>query len=1022
MVLCLILAMAPAAMAEGDDVTSVDGLKVAIEGASDGDTVTLAAGNYVLDETLVINKRINLVGAGVGQTVIEGAIQYLFSSDQGGETLNVSGITFSTNSNGLIALHFRSDKPNEGYNLNINVSNCAFDGWTYGIAVNSHANKYTLNVSDSVFNTWCGINFNKDTSTSGQMADNTLNIGTDVEFNGYAVEQFNNAVTDNTDDYFATAEDYNNGKPVNGTVVRVTNENELRNAVNNATAGTVISIASDITLTSGLNVSGKSFSVAGNGYTISFARNGSFDGVFGNSTNAATNGTDIEVSNLTIENTSGSAEGWASVIGVYNESTSASVTYTGCTFVNLGAGAYLNPAISGEGLSLSITNCTYIGTPYEYGGDAGSVSPEVMTAGNEFSNVIYVTSGDTTSVYADLQDAVAAADNGSTITLAPGTYEGNITFGGKSLTITAQHPAYSNGNYAADEDLSKFTGTFNTYGEDSGSFYPDQTIVIDGLALSGDGLKIGNNNYNSVGNLEVRHCTMELGSNLSNSSESNYAGLNYFVKVNGEPSDGNYASVIVEDNSIHGTAHDSISPVQLWDVDNAVVKNNVISMTGASSGYQAISISKMASDSTVEVTGNDITGIDGGIYITTWLLGGNTTDQAESFTGEITVSDNEVSGAGATMHPIFIGYESATGVPYGILGTDCDIVASGNTSDGTPVSPVIGMPENATAEPTIVEVTLVNGDSVVSVTSGTSPLTVNLPTLTDTGYTFVGWRSNIDGRIYNNTYSATADVTLTAVWRVVEPDTPDVKPVGPTYDIDVVDADNGSVSANLSNASEGSTIRLTVEPDEGYELGSLTVTGPDGRVEVTRVNASTYRFTMPDGDVTVRATFVSEGLPFTDVSTSAWYYDAVSYVYANGLMDGVSSTQFNPDGTMTRAMVWAILARIDGQTVTGDGWIETAREWAMSSGVSDGENANGAVTREQLVTMLWRYAGEPEGTAPLSAWSDAASVSDWAAEAMSWAIDNGVITGMSADTLAPQGSATRAQCAAILMRCADLLA
>ena len=139
-------------------------------------------------------------------------------------------------------------------------------------------------------------------------------------------------------------------------------------------------------------------------------------------------------------------------------------------------------------------------------------------------------------------------------------------------------------------------------------------------------------------------------------------------------------------------------------------------------------------------------------------------------------------------------------------------------------------------------------------------------------------------------------------------------------------------------------------------------------------------------------------------------------------MDGVSSTQFNPDGTMTRAMVWAILARIDGQTVTGDGWIETAREWAVAEGVSDGENANGAVTREQLVTMLWRYAGEPEGTAPLSAWSDAGSVSDWAAEAMSWAIDNGVITGMSADTLAPQGSATRAQCAAILMRCADLLA
>ena len=292
---------------------------------------------------------------------------------------------------------------------------------------------------------------------------------------------------------------------------------------------------------------------------------------------------------------------------------------------------------------------------------------------------------------------------------------------------------------------------------------------------------------------------------------------------------------------------------------------------------------------------------------------------------------------------------------------------------------------------------------------------IKLPTPDSrSGYTFGGWRSG--GTVYEagETVKVTGDMTFTAIWNVVN--------IPDTYDIDIADTANGTVSVSLSNASAGSVITVTVEPDEGYELGSLTVTGPDGRVEVTRVNASTYRFTMPDGDVTVRATFVSEGLPFTDVSTSAWYYDAVSYVYANGLMDGVSSTQFNPDGTMTRAMVWAILARIDGQTVTGDGWIETAREWAMSSGVSDGENANGAVTREQLVTMLWRYAGEPEGTAPLSAWSDAASVSDWAAEAMSWAIDNSVITGMSADTLAPQGSATRAQCAAILMRCADLLA
>ena len=159
--------------------------------------------------------------------------------------------------------------------------------------------------------------------------------------------------------------------------------------------------------------------------------------------------------------------------------------------------------------------------------------------------------------------------------------------------------------------------------------------------------------------------------------------------------------------------------------------------------------------------------------------------------------------------------------------------------------------------------------------------------------------------------------------------------------------------------------------------------------------------------------------PFTDVAANSWYYDAVVYVYNNGLMDGVSNTLFNPDGEMTRAMVWAILARIDGETITGSNWVSEAQSWAVASGVSDGTDANGAVTREQLVTMLWRFAGEPETDATLSAWSDAASVSDWAEAAMAWAVDEGVITGVGASTIDPMGGATRAQCATILMRSID---
>ena len=181
---------------------------------------------------------------------------------------------------------------------------------------------------------------------------------------------------------------------------------------------------------------------------------------------------------------------------------------------------------------------------------------------------------------------------------------------------------------------------------------------------------------------------------------------------------------------------------------------------------------------------------------------------------------------------------------------------------------------------------------------------------------------------------------------------------------------------------------------------------------------------MPDHDVTVRVYFTdgTSALPFTDVSANQWFYEAVSYVYTNGMMEGDSATTFNPDGQMTRAMFWAVLGRIDGATITGSNWVETARSWAMAEGVSDGTNPNDYVTREMMVTMLWRYAGEPASDESLSAYTDANSVSDWAAEAMSWALETGVIEGVTATTLQPQGTATRAQCATIFMRYDALVA
>ena len=311
---------------------------------------------------------------------------------------------------------------------------------------------------------------------------------------------------------------------------------------------------------------------------------------------------------------------------------------------------------------------------------------------------------------------------------------------------------------------------------------------------------------------------------------------------------------------------------------------------------------------------------------------------------------------------------------------------------------------------TMYEVTFKYTDADSEVVSVRSGATITLPAPTRNGYTFGGWRDN-SGELHKagETVTVTSDMTFTAVWSAIN--------IPDTYDIEIADTANGEVDTSLSNASAGSTITITATPDSGYSVASVTVTGPDGRVDVVRVNATTYTFKMPAGDVTVRVTFTdSDALPFTDVRAGQWFYDAVAYVYTNGMMEGDSATTFNPDGTMTRAMFWAVLGRIDGATITGTNWDDQARDWAMAEGVSDGTDPNGLVTREQMVTMLWRYAGEPESSASLSAYTDADSVSDWAETAMRWAIDEGIITGMTDTTLVPQGTATRAQCAAIFMR------
>ena len=167
------------------------------------------------------------------------------------------------------------------------------------------------------------------------------------------------------------------------------------------------------------------------------------------------------------------------------------------------------------------------------------------------------------------------------------------------------------------------------------------------------------------------------------------------------------------------------------------------------------------------------------------------------------------------------------------------------------------------------------------------------------------------------------------------------------------------------------------------------------------------------------------GSSFTDVPAGSWYEEAVNYVHEKGLMNGTSSNAFSPNANTTRGMIVTILARVEGVNTNGTPWYAAGQKWAMSNGISDGTNMVGEVTREQLAAILYRYAKQKgydvSKSAALTAFSDADKVSGYASEAMQWAVAEGLLQG-SNGKLDPQGSATRAQVATILMRFMEKIA
>lgn len=254
---------------------------------------------------------------------------------------------------------------------------------------------------------------------------------------------------------------------------------------------------------------------------------------------------------------------------------------------------------------------------------------------------------------------------------------------------------------------------------------------------------------------------------------------------------------------------------------------------------------------------------------------------------------------------------------------------------------------------------------------------------------------------------------------------PNVNPVPAGNSVKLEEAAGGKLTSSVSRATKGTTVTITVKPDAGYQLEELEVLDKNGEaLPLKELANGKFSFQMPDSKVTVQASFVQESTyaGYPDVLPQDWFYSSVRYVTERGLMNGTPNG-FEPNMDSSRATIWTILARFSGvdTTVVSGEWYAVARQWAMENGVSDGTNPNGVITREQLATMLYRFAKnkglvqEPV-TADLSVFVDAGQISDYALDAMRWAVSVGLLNGMDGSRLAPQGSAARAQVAAMLMR------
>ena len=461
---------------------------------------------------------------------------------------------------------------------------------------------------------------------------------------------------------------------------------------------------------------------------------------------------------------------------------------------------------------------------------------------------------------------------------------------------------------------------------------------------------------------------------------------------------------------------------------------------------------------TAVLIGNDNTNGDGGINekATSEIKGG-------TFIAPAAVA--AVTGAPNTGTPVVSGgnFSSSVAEKYLIESLNTELYSTAKNSDA-PFSYYTSVQEAlkdagsggkvtvlGTDDTKVDTVTLQYTDDESYIVRVENGAVFALPSPTRSGYRFSGWE--LDGNKITE-YTASAEggksVTIIARWA---------RNTGggsstPTYTVELPDdMKNGSITVSSKNATKDSTVIITVIPNEGYLLEELVVTDKNGKeILLTKENDSKYSFVMPASKVEIAVSFQKDSSKehdcpsekFYDIDTTLWYHEALDYVIANGFMKGISDTSFAPQGTMTRGMMVTILYRLEGEpTVSGEAmfidsgdpiyqYYTHAVNWAATNhiveGYGDGSfGPEDAITREQFSAILYRYAtvkgyDTTQGGMAAREFADYALISDWAQEAMDWAVNAQIIKGNGNNLLNPNEVATRAEIAQMIFNFLDEIA